>query len=102
MGIVIPIEQLEGLGRTLRRQQRRVVFTSGHRDSLQVGNLRYLHCLSTRFESIGWLDKLPSSLNDLMLRRSEQATHPLRPINVRYVAAAGVHDDPRPLSPMCD
>jgi rfaE bifunctional protein nucleotidyltransferase chain/domain len=42
VGQVIPFDQLEALGRTLRAAGTRVVFTNGHFDLLHVGHLRYL------------------------------------------------------------
>lgn len=42
MGSVISVDTLERLGRALRQQERRVVFTNGHFDLLHVGHLRYL------------------------------------------------------------
>jgi rfaE bifunctional protein nucleotidyltransferase chain/domain len=42
VGVVVPIEELQALGDSLRERQLRVVFTNGHFDLLHVGHLRYL------------------------------------------------------------
>ncbi len=42
MGIVVPLEEIDGLGDRLRQAGLQVVFTNGHFDLLHVGHLRYL------------------------------------------------------------
>ncbi len=42
MSTVVPFNELQPLGESLRADGRRVVFTNGHFDLLHVGHLRYL------------------------------------------------------------
>lgn len=85
MGIVIPIEQLQELGGTLRDQHRRVVFTNGHFDLLHVGHLRYLQAA----RDLG--DVLVVGVNDDAVTTARKGpARPILPENERAELLAGL------------
>lgn len=69
---IIPFDQLESLGETLRKQGKIVVFTNGHFDLLHVGHLRYLQAAA----ELG--DVLVVGVNDDVVTRERKG--PGRPI----------------------
>lgn len=72
MGIVIPIDELTGLGERLREAGQRIVFTNGHFDLLHVGHLRYLQAAR------GLGDALVVGVNDDAVTRLRKG--PDRPV----------------------
>lgn len=85
MGIIIPIDELAGLGERLRAQGQRIVFTNGHFDLLHVGHLRYLQAA----RALG--DALVVGVNDDAVTRLRKGPgRPVLPESERAELLAGL------------
>lgn len=85
MGRVLPLAELDGLGKRLRAEGMRVVFTNGHFDLLHVGHLRYLQ----QARALG--DVLVVGVNDdATTTRRKGPSRPILPEDERAELLAGL------------
>jgi rfaE bifunctional protein nucleotidyltransferase chain/domain len=85
VGVVIPIEEIETLGESLRGQNQRTVFTNGHFDLLHVGHLRYLQAA----RALG--DVLVVGVNDDAVTTARKGpSRPILPEDERAELLAGL------------